>query len=210
VGLIVFESYRSFVPSEELKELRIASKELKELQTTVKPVVDLATARYPNVDTSEALAFLIERVKALEEQMTTVEREREAMQKNQQQHELLRRTAPEVDARLVRSVKGEYVVVIQAKNLVPFFARWLIVTKKDHVVSGIMMGEEKLHPTPNQMLWRYRMNVKTDEIEDNFVELRFRFKSVFSAEMGNPTYLKGKMVRAYNLLDGTPYLKEVK
>lgn len=208
VGLIVIESYRSIVPSEELKELRAASEELKELQTMVQPVVDLATARFPNVNPSEALALLVDRVANLEEQMANVEDERVTNQAKRKQYELLRRTAPEVDVQLERSSKGEYTVVIHAKNRVPFFARWLVATKENHVVSGVMMGDMKLHPTPDQSTWKYRTTIDINEVKDNFVELRFRYKSVFYAEMGNPKYLKGEAIHAYDLIGGVPYPRE--
>ena len=122
----------------------------------------------------------------------------------------IRRTAPEVDVQLVYSSKDKYGVVILAKNLVPFFARWVVVTKEDHVVSGVMMGEEELHPTPDRRTWRYRTNISIDEVEDDFVELRFRYRSAFSAEMGNPRYLKGEVIRAYRLIGNIPYLDETR
>ncbi len=72
IGLIVVESYRSFIPSNELLELRKASKELKELQNIVKPVINIAKARYPNMDTEKALNLLMERVEELEKQSNVI------------------------------------------------------------------------------------------------------------------------------------------
>src|SRR5262245_46388138 len=53
-----------------------------------------------------------------------------------------KRTPPQVEAYLATSERtGEILVVMDAKNLIPWRARWSIVTENNQVVAGIMLED---------------------------------------------------------------------
>jgi len=195
--------------SDELTELRAASKELKKLRSMVEPVINLAKVKYPKKDTGDAIDLLVKRIQELEQQVTVVEEHQKNEQEKKKQLNILMQTAPEVNAHLRRTIEGKYNVDITAENLVPFIAKWLVVTKNDKVISGVMMANTEFHPTEHQNAWKYKININSDEIIDNFVELRFRFRSAFYAKMGKPNYLKGERIRKYVISAAPPFLQKL-
>jgi hypothetical protein len=195
--------------SDELTVLRAASKELKELRRMVEPVINLAKVKYPKMDTEDAIDLLVKRIQELEQQVTVVKKHQENEQEKENQLKILMQTTPEVNAYLRPTNEGKYIVDISSENLVPFSAKWLIVTKNNKVISGVMMSNAKFHPTLNQNSWRYKININGNEVIDNFVELRFRFRSAFYAKMGKPDYLKGERIRKYIISTSPPFLQEL-
>jgi hypothetical protein len=114
----------------------------------------------------------------------------------------LQRTPPKIKAYLASSERtGDLLVVMDAENLVPFRARWRIVTKKDKIVSGIMLEGHEIYPTDKQKRFNTKANINAAEVTDEYVELRFRYESIYSAELGNPSELRGEIVQRYRFKD---------
>jgi hypothetical protein len=107
---------------------------------------------------------------------------------------------PELDVSIkTAEPSGELLVVIEPRNKVPFEYQWLIVTKKDVVVSGIMLDWGKVYPSKLDKKYVFdKAKFSMDRVVDNFVELRFKFRSVYAAEESDPN-LSGKLIRPYLL-----------
>jgi hypothetical protein len=114
----------------------------------------------------------------------------------------LQRTPPKIKAYLATSERtGDLLVVMDTENLVPFRARWNIVTKKDRVVAGIMLEGHEIYPTDKQKRFTTKARISGAEVTDEYVELRFRYESIYSAELGNPPELRGEIVQRYRFKD---------
>lgn len=114
----------------------------------------------------------------------------------------LRRTPPKVNAYLATVERtGDLLVVMDAENLVPFRARWNIVTKNDRIIAGIMLENHEIHPTDDRKRFTTKADIRAAEVADEYVELRFRYESIYSAELGNPAELTGRIVQRYRFKD---------
>ena len=87
--------------------------------------------------------------------------------------------------------------MIDAKNEIPIRARWRIVTDNNQIVSGIMLEDYEILPTQDRRRFSSKANINEAKVVNDFIELRFRFESVYSAELGNPPDPQGQVVRAY-------------
>ena len=117
-----------------------------------------------------------------------------------------KRTPPNVDVLIAKSASsGDLLVVLDAKNLIPFKARWSIVTKNNEVVSGIMLEDQEIHPTEKDRRFSIKAQINEKKVIDEFVEIRLRYESIFFSEVGNLEELKGKITRQYRLRDGEVY-----
>ena len=113
-------------------------------------------------------------------------------------------TPPALDAQLAISDKGNLFVVIDSHNLIPFRARWMVVTEQNIVVNGIMLQNVECYPTSDTKRWKYKEDIKPTEVKNNFVELRFRYESTYYAELNRPEKLRGEIVHRYQLVEGAP------
>lgn len=114
-----------------------------------------------------------------------------------------KRIPPNLDAYLATSLETRDLrVVIDAKNTTPFLANWRVVTKKDRIISGIMMGDVEIHPTEDRKRFSDKADIRHDLVVDEFIELRLRYTSLYAAELGNPPELSGKIRRAFRFADG--------
>lgn len=110
---------------------------------------------------------------------------------------------PSLDAHLGTSQKtGDLLVVIDAKNTTPFRARWLVVTREDRVVSGIMMSDVEIHPTEDRKRFTSKADVKPELVVDQYVELHLQYSSLYSAELGDPPELRGEIRRPFRFVGG--------
>jgi hypothetical protein len=113
----------------------------------------------------------------------------------------LKRTSPDLDAYLATSEgTGDLLVVIDLKNRIPIRCHWVIVTENNQVVSGDMMQDYELHPSSD--LNRFKANIDDARIVNQFLELRLRFESIYSSELGYPPSLKGEVIRSYRFEGG--------
>jgi hypothetical protein len=99
---------------------------------------------------------------------------------------------------------GQIVVAVKAQNDIPFKARWVVVTKNNKIISGLMMQDAEFYPSESKQSWSHRVDIPENDVVDNFVELRFTWQSVYFAELGQPNYLQGKLIHSYRLVDGKP------
>jgi hypothetical protein len=121
----------------------------------------------------------------------------------EQRRRSLRSNAPHQKSKPIATSErtGDLLVVMDTENLVPFRARWNIVTKKDRVVAGIMLEGHEIYPTDKQKRFTTKARISGAEVTDEYVELRFRYESIYSAELGNPPELRGEIVQRYRFKD---------
>ena len=111
-------------------------------------------------------------------------------------------TSPLVEVRLGHlSSTGEIVLEVDVKNEIPFEASWLVTTTNNIVVSPIMTEKAKIIPQKEKR-FLYRVTINREKVTDNYIELRFSFKSMYAEELGNPSHLSGDHVRRYGFVDG--------
>jgi len=123
----------------------------------------------------------------------------------QTEHEF-KRTSPHMNVLLGKSSStGDLIIAMDAINLVPFKARWVIVTKKNIVVTGIMLEDHEIRPTNERRRFTVKENINAEQVVDEFIELRFKYESVYFAEVGNQESLRGKITKQYRLREGEVY-----
>ena len=112
-------------------------------------------------------------------------------------------TPPLIDVRLGNSSRtGETLLEIKAKNEIPFTARWSVVTTRNEVVSGIMLEDFEAHPAKEKSRLLVKVSINADKVRENYIELRFSFTSLYSAELNNPPNLKGEIDKKYRYFSG--------
>jgi len=119
-----------------------------------------------------------------------------------------RNTPPQLDAQLAISDKGNIFTVVDSYNLIPFRARWLVVSEKDHVVSGLMLEDVEFHPSLDTKRWKHKENINLGQVTNAFVELRYHWQSLYYAELGHPEHLHGEVRYRYRLVNGAPQPEE--
>ena len=92
---------------------------------------------------------------------------------------------------------------VYAKNEIPFRASWIVVTKRDQVVSGILIEKPEFFPTEGKRRFLYPVVINENKVLDSYIELRFSFESLYSAELNHPASLKGEMTRKYGYAGGS-------
>ena len=118
-------------------------------------------------------------------------------------------TPPALDVRLGNSSRTrETLLEIKAKNEIPFTARWSVLTTRNALVSGIMLKDFEAHPTKEQRQFLVKLPINADKVRENYIELHFTFKSLYSAELNDPPNLKGTIVKKYAYFDGRVFPKE--
>jgi hypothetical protein len=131
-------------------------------------------------------SFLNDRVEVLKQEIEVVRK----------------KTPPNYDASMRLGPDGKFKVAIKTNTQVPVQVTWLFLTKHNVVVSGVMLQPESLHPTAMKRSWLYDAPIQLDRVVDGILELHFDFTSVYSAELGHPPGLKGKLKHGYRLKDG--------
>ena len=112
-------------------------------------------------------------------------------------------TPPLIDVRLGNSSStGEILLEIQAKNEIPFTARWSVLTTRNEFVSGILIEDFEAHPTKKRSLFLVKVPIQGEKVRENYIELHFTFTSRYSTELNNPPNLKGEIVKKYRYFNG--------
>ena len=111
-------------------------------------------------------------------------------------------TPPQLDVNMGYSDKGNLFIVADSKNDVPYKARWVICTKKDEIVSGIMIEDVIFYPKPNKRRMQYKEEIQKDKVIDDYIELRFDYRSVYAEEKSFPDSLSGKVIKKYKMSQG--------
>jgi hypothetical protein len=83
---------------------------------------------------------------------------------------------------------------MDTENLVPFKARWDIVTEKDRIAAGIMLEDYEIHPAKDRKRFTAKAGINPEQVTNDYIELRFRCVSLYAAELGNPRELSTEIV----------------
>jgi hypothetical protein len=110
-----------------------------------------------------------------------------------------KKTRPDIAVDIKTGQEDEqFYVVIQPRNKVPFECCWRIVTQENQVVSGVMLDWAKIVPDDKHRLFLHRANIDLNRVINDYLELRFEYRSAYAAEL-NESSLKGDIVRRYKL-----------
>jgi hypothetical protein len=116
-----------------------------------------------------------------------------------------RRTKPEMDVAIkTHEPTGRLLVVVEPRNKVPFECQWIIVTQNNSVVSAIPLEWTKVIPNEQTPRFSQRADFNMGKVVDNYIELRFDYRSVYADELPNLD-LSGKLTRAYRLTPDRRY-----
>lgn len=113
---------------------------------------------------------------------------------------------PQLKVDMGYSEKGNLFVVADSKNDVPYKARWVICTKDNKVISGIMIEGIVFYPKPSRRRMQYKEEIDKGQIIDNYLELRFDYRSLYAEEMDFPKNLYGKVIKKYKVVKEKPFL----
>jgi len=165
----------------------VAEKRLSGLQARA------AKALQGRVDAAEQVVRNAEARRAEEERAQALAKQRE---------EQRRRTPPALDAYLAFGEQSQNLrLVIDAKNDIPFMYRVVIVTERNLIVSGIQLEDAELYPaTSAKKRWSGKADIDREKVINDYVELRFTYESLYSAELGDPPELRGTINRKYKLV----------
>lgn len=117
-------------------------------------------------------------------------------ERNKRLAEQKRRTAPLMHVELLPVGAGRVRVNIWSDNLIPFEFRYVIVTRDNLIVSGIMTENGKIFPTTEKRLFYEIASIDQDRMKDSYLELRFRFQSLSADELDLPGH-RGQIIQKY-------------
>ena len=100
---------------------------------------------------------------------------------------------------------GKTLLQITAKNDIEFNASWLVTTRNNTVVSPIMTSQFHVVPSATPVI-KTPVTINDDRVIDEYIELRFHYQSIHSAELGNPEHRRGEITLPYRYADGRVYL----
>jgi hypothetical protein len=115
--------------------------------------------------------------------------------------EILKKTPPSVDARILTGEKNQFYVVFVSRNQVPFECQWFITTRESLAISPVPLEWLKIYPPKTNYTYVYHSNINANMVADNYVEFRFDYHSTHAAEVNDPK-LSGAIYRKYQLVDG--------
>ena len=113
---------------------------------------------------------------------------------------------PQLEVNMGYSEKGNIFVGADSKNDVPYKARWVICTKDNKVVSGIMIEDVIFYPKSGSKRMQYKQEIDKGKVIDDYLELRFDYRSLYAEEMGFPKNLFGKVIKKYKMVKETSFL----
>lgn len=116
---------------------------------------------------------------------------------------------PQLEVNMGYSEKGNLFVVADSKNDVPYKARWVICTKDNKVVSGIMIGDVIFHPKPGRRRMQHKEEIDKGKVIDDYLELLFDYRSLYAEEMDFPKDLFGKVIKKYKMVKEAPFLTDL-
>ena len=114
-----------------------------------------------------------------------------------------RNTAPIINPYLAHSAEtGDLLLIMDTENSIPYRASWLIVTENDAVVSPLMMEQVEIYPTDQNRRFSNGITVNSERVVNQYIELRFRWESVFSRQLSGPAHLRGEITTNYRFVNG--------
>ena len=97
---------------------------------------------------------------------------------------------------------GKKILVMDTENAIPFRANWLVVTEKDRIVSSIMTSKIEIFPTEDNKRFSAEITINNERVVNQYIELRFRYESIYSGELNDPPHLRGEIRKKYRFVDG--------
>ena len=115
-------------------------------------------------------------------------------------------TAPAIEVTFaISEASGQPVLVLQFANDIPVEANWHVQTRNNRLVSGWQTEKAEIVPADDRRKFVYRVPINADKVLDDYVELVFRYASVYSAELNEPSHLRGEIVKKYRYTQGRLY-----
>ena len=112
-------------------------------------------------------------------------------------------TRPLIKAFLGHSTtSGKKLLVMDTENAIPFRASWLVVTEKNQVVSPIMTSQAEIFPKEDNKRFSAEITINSEKVVNQYIELRFRYESIYSGELNDPPHLRGEISKKYRFVDG--------
>jgi len=139
-------------------------------------------------DAAEAMTKVAKADSTLQAEM---EKEREA--------EEFRRKPPEFNADLKVTKEGQYFVEVISMNNVPFKYNFLIRTKDKKQISGVPFTFAEFHPLSLGKNASTKARFDKKKVVDNYLELWFRFESLYASEFLNMPGHKGEIIKKYRI-----------
>lgn len=128
-----------------------------------------------------------------------------ATKRKENLEEALKKTHPKLDVAIkTGEATGQLLLIIEPQNKVPFECQWLIVTRNNVLVSGMQLDWIKIIPKDEIPFFHSPAEFDTDKVVDNYLELRFNYRSIYDAELPKEN-LSGKLVKSYNLSPDRKY-----
>jgi len=128
-----------------------------------------------------------------------------ADKRKQELEEAHKRTPPRMEVAIKTSNDtGQFLVVIEPRNKVPFECQWKIVTRNSIYVSGIPLDWTKVYPDNQTPVFTQRADFDASRVIDDYVELRFDYRSIYAGEFPDAN-LSGRLVRTYKLTPDRKY-----
>ena len=122
----------------------------------------------------------------------------------------IKKTPPAMKVRLATAISDEQVIpgrtllVITSDNDIAYNASWHVSTREGRLVSGFMTERAKIVPAATPV-FKARVSIQADRVEEEYIELTFRYESVHSPELGNPPHLRGEITLPYRYSEGRVY-----
>jgi len=111
----------------------------------------------------------------------------------------LKKTPPKIEVSLAFFRDHKLHVVIDSFNKIPFEHQWVIVTKKDILVTGFPLEWTKTYPSKTPQRFNQLVEpFQPEKIADNYIELHFDYRSLHAAEVGT-TELSGSIKKRYRI-----------
>ena len=68
-----------------------------------------------------------------------------------------------------------------------------------------MIENYEIHPVKDRKQFTAEAGINSEQVANEYVELRFKCVSIYSAEFGNPKELSAETVQRYRFKDGKVY-----
>jgi hypothetical protein len=104
-----------------------------------------------------------------------------------------KRTPPAITVKAALESPTLVKLAIISDNLIPFECQWLICTTANQVVGPIPLEWTKILPAKGRQLFLADDHIQADKVRDEHLEIHFKFRSVYAAEVGAKG-LDGSMV----------------
>lgn len=100
------------------------------------------------------------------------------------------------------ATSGKKLLVMDTENAIPFRANWLIVTEKNQLVSPFMTSQKEIFPTEDNKRFSAEITINSEKVLNRYIELRFRYESIYSGELNDPPHLRVEIRKKYRFVNG--------